>query len=250
MDIRFDQRVVVVTGGAQGIGRAMCITFRDSGAKVHVVDRDPRVHALGAELGIASHVTDLSDQAASQAVVADIAQREGRIDVLALAAGGICGLAGIPLAGITDENWDIIMDANVKSALWLSQAAAPIMAQASWGRIVIISSGAGLRPSRTGLHAYTAAKHAVIGLTKQLSVGLGGSGITVNSVAPGFILSSPDARRQWDGHGEEKRAQFLAQLSTGRLGQAEDIAHAVVFLASEQASWISGQVLAVEGGRV
>lgn len=249
MDIRFDGRVALVSGGAQGIGRAICIALRDSGARVHVVDRDPRILEVGTELGITAHVADLSQQVAAADVVRAVVEKEGRLDVLGLAAGGPGGVAGLGLADVTDAIWDRIMDANVKTALWLSQAAAPVMAKAKWGRIVIISSGAALRASRTGLHAYTAAKHAVLGLTKQLSVGLGADGITVNSVAPGLVLSGPDARTQWEGYSEEKKASVLAGLSTGRLARAEEIANAVVFLASEQAAAISGQILSVDGGR-
>lgn len=123
------------------------------------------------------------------------------------------------------------------------------MRKAEWGRIVIISSGAGLRPSLTGLHAYTAAKHAVVGLTRQLSVGLARDGITVNSVAPGLILSNPSSERQWEGYGAERQRQMIEALHTRRMGTAEDIATAALFLASEQAGWITGQVLSVDGGR-
>ncbi len=249
MDLRFDGRVALVSGGAQGIGLAMAKAFRDSGVRVHLVDRDPRVVDQGRALDVPAHVVDLSDRDASAALVQAVAGQEGRLDILALAAGGVAGLAGLPLEGVTDENWDRIMGANVKSALWLCQAAAPIMTEAGWGRIVIVSSGAGLRPSLTGLHGYTASKHAVIGLTKQLSVGLAGKGVTVNSVAPGFILSNPDSQRQWDGWSPARQAQVLSQLHTGRLGQPEDIANATLFLASEQAAWITGQVLSVDGGR-
>lgn len=248
MDIRFDGKVALVSGAAQGIGRAIAISFAESGARVHLVDRDPRIAEVGAELGFPAHVVDLSLKDPSTALVQEIAKKEGRLDILALAAGGLAGLAGLPLENITEENWDRIMGANVKSALWLSQAAAPIMADAGWGRIVIVSSGAGLRPSLTGLHGYTASKHAVIGLTKQLSVGLAGRGVTVNTVAPGFLLTSPDAQRQWDGWGEERQSQVLSRIHTKRLGKAEDIANAMVFLASEQASWITGQVFSVDGG--
>jgi 3-oxoacyl-[acyl-carrier protein] reductase len=227
----------------------MAIAFRDSGAKIYLVDRDPRILEEGRELGAPAHVVDLGVREAASELVQAIVEQEGRLDILALAAGGLAGLAGLPLDGITDENWDRIMAANVKSALWLSQAAAPVMTKAGWGRIVIISSGAGLRPSLTGLHGYTASKHAAIGLTKQLSVGLAGKGVTVNSVAPGFILSSPDAQRQWDGWSEEKKAQVLAYINTGRLGDPTDIANATLYLASEQAGWITGQVLSVDGGR-
>lgn len=250
MDIRLDGRVALVSGAAQGIGRAMAAAFRDAGARVHLVDRDPAVADVGREWDLPAHIVDLSEREASHRLVRDVVADGGRLDVLALGAGGIAGVAGLPLAEITDETWDRIMAANVKSALWLAQAAAPLMAEAGWGRIVIVSSGAGLRASLTGLHGYTAAKHAAIGLTKQLSVGLAGRGVTVNSVAPGFILSNPDSQRQWDGWSPERRAQVLASLSTGRLGSAEDVAHAVLFLASEQASWITGQVLSVDGGRV
>jgi 3-oxoacyl-[acyl-carrier protein] reductase len=227
----------------------MAIAFRDSGARIHLVDRDPRILAEGRELGAPAHMADLSEREAAAGLVDGIVRQEGRLDILALAAGGLAGLAGLPLDAITDENWDRIMAANVKSALWLCQAAAPIMTKAGWGRIVIISSGAGLRPSLTGLHGYTAAKHAVIGLTRQLSVGLAGQGVTVNSVAPGFILSSPDAQRQWNGWSAERKAQVLASIDTRRLGEPSDIAHAALYLASEQAGWITGQVLSVDGGR-
>jgi 3-oxoacyl-[acyl-carrier protein] reductase len=106
-----------------------------------------------------------------------------------------------------------------------------------------------LRPSLTGLHAYTAAKHALIGLTKQLSVGLAKHGITANSVAPGLILTNPATNRQWDGYGPEGQRRLVDALHTRRLGHAEDIANAVLFFASEQANWITGQVLSVDGGR-
>src|SRR5205823_3009384 len=148
--------------------------------------------------GHAAHVLDLSDREASAGLVRAITEAEGRLDVLALAAGGVTGLGVLPLDEITEANWDRVFAANVKGALWLAQAAAPAMQQAGWGRIVTISSGAGLRPSCTGLHAYTAAKHALVGLTRQLSVGLARHGVTANSVAPGLILTNPATRRQWD----------------------------------------------------
>ena len=249
MNIRFDGRLALVSGAAQGIGMAMAAAFLAAGARVHLLDRDPRVVEIGQEMGVPAHALDLSDREATHALVRSVVEAERRLDVLALAAGGVAGLAGTPLEAVSDEGWDRIMAANVKSALWLAQAAAPAMTQAGWGRIVVVSSGAGLRASLTGLHGYTAAKHAVIGLVKQLSVGLAPGGVTVNSVAPGFILSNPDSQRQWDGWSAEKKAQVLAGLNTGRLGTAVDIAHAVLFLASEEASWITGQVISIDGGR-
>ena len=122
------------------------------------------------------------------------------------------------------------------------------MKQSGWGRIVTISSGAGLRPSLTGIHAYTAAKHALVGLTKQLSLELAPHGITVNSIAPGFVLSNPTTKRQWAAYGAEGQAQLVSRIHTRRLGQPEDIAAATVFLTSEEASWITAQILSVDGG--
>ena len=249
MNIRFDGRVVLVSGGAQGIGQTMAVTFRDAGARVHVADRNPAVGTFAAEAGLPAHVVDLAQRDAATDLVKRIVEQEGRLDVLALAAGGLAGAAGLTLDRVTDQDWDRVMAANVKTALWLVQAAAPIMTAAGWGRIVIISSGAGLRPSLTGLHAYTSAKHAAIGLTKQLSVGLARGGVTVNSIAPGFILSNPDSQAQWDGWSADRQAQVVAGLHTGRLGTSDDIASAALFLASERAGWITGQVLSVDGGR-
>ena len=153
------------------------------------------------------------------------------------------------LEAIEPAGWQQIFAANVEGALWLSQAAAPAMQGAGWGRIVLIASGAGLRASLTGLHAYTAAKHAVVGLTRQLSVGLARHGVTCNAVAPGLILTNAATHRQWEKFGEAGRRQLVESLHTRRLGRAEDIAHATLFLASEQAGWITGQVLSVDGGR-
>ena len=249
MNIRFDGRVVLVSGAAQGIGRAIAIAFRDAGARVHLADLDQAVTQVGEEIGAPAHVLDLSDRAGCTALVGTIAAAEGKLDILALAAGGVCGQAGVALADIAEEGWNQVFAANVKGVLWLSQAAAPAMQRASWGRIITISSGAGLRPSLTGLHAYTAAKHAVIGLTKQLSVGLAKDGITANSVAPGLILTNPATHKQWKSYGPARQKRLVESLHTRRLGRAEDIAHAVMFFASEQAQWITGQVLSVDGGR-
>jgi 3-oxoacyl-[acyl-carrier protein] reductase len=105
-----------------------------------------------------------------------------------------------------------------------------------------------LKPSLTGIQAYTAAKHALIGLTRQLAMDYGPYGITVNSIAPGFVLSNDATRRQWDSYGKSGQEQLVNRIYTRRLGQPEDIAHAASFLASDKANWITGQVLQVDGG--
>jgi len=250
MQIRFDSRTVLVTGAAQGIGRAIATAFGSAGARVHVADIDKvGVERTGRELGATAHAADLSDRAAAAALIQAVVEREGRCDVLALAAGGVRGQVGRPIEEIPEADWHALFKANVDGAFWLAQAAAPVMKAAGWGRIVTISSGAGLRPSLTGIQGYAAAKHALVGLTRQLSWELGPFGITVNSVAPGFVLSNPTTQRQWESYGPEGQERLVSSIHTKRLGAPEDIGNAVLFLASEQAGWISGQVLSVDGGR-
>ena len=123
------------------------------------------------------------------------------------------------------------------------------MKQAGYGRIVNISSGAGLRPSLTGIQAYASAKHALVGLTRQLAWEFGPHGVTVNSVAPGFVRSNPATERQWEAYGPDGQKRLIEGIHTRRLGTPEDIAHASLFFLSEQAGWVTGQILSVDGGR-
>ncbi|XDA98020.1 SDR family oxidoreductase [Sulfitobacter sp. LCG007] len=246
MRIELTDRVFVVTGAAQGIGAAIAGRLAQAGARVAAVDID--AEGMAALDAASRHPADLGDRDAVHRVIDDIARTHGRIDGLVTAAGGVRGQVGRPLEEIAAPDWQAIFAANVDAAMWCAQAAAPHLKAAPAGRIVTISSGAGLRPSLTGIQAYAAAKHALVGLTKQLALELGPHGITVNSVAPGFVLSNPSTLRQWDAFGPERQAQVIAGTHMRRLGTPEDIAHAVTFLVSDQASWISGQILSVDGG--
>jgi 3-oxoacyl-[acyl-carrier protein] reductase len=164
-------------------------------------------------------------------------------------AGGVAGQEMHPIEEVRDADWDRIFAVNIGAAFALSQAVAAGMKRAGSGRIVNISSGAGLGPSLTGIQAYCAAKHAVVGLTRQLAHELGPFGITVNSVAPGFVRSNPASERQWAGCGEEGQKALVERIAMKRLGTPLDIANAVVFFASELAAFVNGQVLAVDGGK-
>jgi|SRR5215217_2552519 len=250
MSIAFDftGKSVIITGAAQGIGRAIASAFAAAGAKVAALDIDAAGLALvaGAELTLS---VDLADQPAVGAAVAQVTKTFGSVDILVTAAGGVRGQVGQPLETVTPESWQQLFAANVESALWCAQAVTPHMKARGAGRIVTISSGAGLRPSLTGIQAYSAAKHALVGLTKQLALELGPSGITVNSVAPGFVLSNPNTQRQWDSYTSDQQERLIAGTHTRRLGTTDDIAAAALFLASEEASWITGQILSVDGGR-
>jgi 3-oxoacyl-[acyl-carrier protein] reductase len=248
MQIRFDGQVALVTGAAQGIGRAIALALADAGAKVHLADVAPIAWA-SEEPRFERHQVDLGRRADAHDLVSRTAARDGRLDILMQAAGGVRGQIGRPIEDVGEDDWRVIFAANVDAAFWLAQAASVPMRAANFGRIVNIASGAGLRPSLTGIQAYTAAKHALVGLTKQLSQDLGPHGITCNAVAPGFVRSNPTTERQWDSYGADGQSRLIQSIHTRRLGSAEDIANAAVFLASAQAGWISGQVLSVDGGR-
>jgi len=249
LDTDFSSRVVLVTGAAQGIGAEIAKSFVEANASVYLADMDADgVAATAAELQVRHFALDLSNDEATASMVSAIGDEAGRLDVLAHAAGGVRGQVGRPVEDVSMEDWRRIFESNVDAAFCLAKAVAPVMKAQAFGRIVNISSGAGLRPSLTGIQAYAAAKHALIGLTRQLSLELGPHGITVNSVAPGLVLSNPSTRKQWASYSEEKQRAIIEGTHTRRLGEPEDIAAAVLFLASNSASWISGQVLSVDGG--
>jgi 3-oxoacyl-[acyl-carrier protein] reductase len=250
MHIRNNGRVALVTGAAQGIGQAIARKLKEAGTRVHVADLDVAgVNRFAQALGFTAHVLDVSDRSAAADAVSKIIAHEERLDILVNAAGGVRGQVGRPIEEVGETDWRAIFQANVDGAFWLAQAAATPMRRAGFGRIVNIASGAGLRPSLTGIQAYTAAKHALVGLTKQLSQDLGRFGITCNAVAPGFVRSNPTTERQWEAYGAEGQARLIESVHTRRLGTADDVAAAVMFFASEQANWISGQILSVDGGR-
>jgi len=250
MHIRLDGRVALVTGAAQGIAQAISRTLSAAGARVEVADIDgERLQAFAGAEGLRAHVLDVSDREVAHKLISDVVSERGRLDVLVNAAGGVRGQVGRPIEEISEADWRVLFQSNVDGAFWLSQAAATPMRAARYGRIINIASSAGLRPSLTGIQAYTAAKHALVGLTKQLSQDLGPHGITCNAVAPGLIRSNPATERQWESYGPDGQKRIIEAIHTRRLGAPADIASAVTFFASDQAAWVSGQILSVDGGR-
>jgi 3-oxoacyl-[acyl-carrier protein] reductase len=255
MNVIFTGKTVIVTGAAHGFGRAISRAFAERGAHVwacDVIDGELReTEQLCRTAGGVCHAlrTDVRDRSAVDACVAQASAASGHVDILVNNAGGVLGQVGRPLEAITPEQWQIIFDVNVTGAFYCSQAVAPGMKAARGGRIVNISSGAGLGISLTGIQAYASAKAAQIGLTRQLAHELGPWGITVNNIAPGFVRSNPTTERQWESYGDEGQRALVDRIALKRLGTADDIAYGVLFFASEYADWITGQVLAIDGGK-
>ncbi|MEM6431100.1 MAG: SDR family NAD(P)-dependent oxidoreductase [Deinococcota bacterium] len=248
MNITFTGKTVLVTGAAHGFGRAMSHAFAANGA--HVWATDILVDELAETVESANgdchaHSLDVTDPDAINA----LAEKIGHVDVIISNAGGVLGQVGQPVETVSTANWQALFDVNVSATFYLARAFAPSMKARRSGRIVTISSGAGLGVSLTGIQAYASAKAALIGLTRQLAHELGPWNITVNSIAPGFVRSNPSSEAQWHAFGDVKQQAILESIALKHLGTPEDIAHAALFFASDFAGWISGQVLSVDGGK-
>jgi 3-oxoacyl-[acyl-carrier protein] reductase len=247
----FTGKTAIVTGAAHGFGRAISLAFATRGASVWACD------LLGDELlqteelcrGAGGACTVRAVDVRDKKVVDEFVTAVGRVDILVNNAGGVLGQVGRPLEDVTPAEWQSIFDVNVSGAFYFSQAVAPGMKAARFGRIVNISSGAGLGISLTGIQAYASAKAAQIGLTRQLAHELGPWGITVNNVAPGFVRSNPATERQWESYGEQGQRDLIEKIALKRLGTPDDIANGVLFFASDAANWITGQVLSIDGGK-
>ena len=255
MQLSFAGRSAIVSGAAHGFGRTISQALAASGVQVWAVDivADELAHTerLCVQAGGAcqARVLDITQAEAVHALVAEISAVQGPIGILVNNAGGVLGQVGQPLEDVTPEQWQAILAVNLSGAFYLCQAVAPGRKAARAGRIVNISSGAGLTVSLTGIQAYAAAKAGIISLTRQLAHELGAWGITVNCVAPGFVRSNPNTERQWQAMGSAGQQALLQRTALRRLGTPEDVAQGVLYFASDQAGWVSGQTLAIDGGK-
>ena len=255
MQIDFAGKTAIVTGAAHGFGRATSLALAERGAQVWAVDIV--AHELQQTVDLCldaggrcdGRVVDITQADAVRALVGEVCRSHGRVDILVNNAGGVLGQVGRPLETVTPQEWNAIFAVNVSGAFYLSQAVAPGMKAARAGRIVNISSGAGLTISLTGIQAYAAAKAALNSLTRQLGHELGAWDITVNCIAPGFVRSNDNTERQWQSYGVDGQQALLNGIALKRLGTPADIAHGVLFFASDYAGWISGQTIAIDGGK-
>ncbi len=251
MHIQFAQKIVIVTGAAHGFGRAMCIAFAERGAHVWgcdlLTDELEETKRLCIDAGGTCMVRalDVRDLDAIKYFIDEV----GDADILINNAGGVLGYTGKPMEQVTPTEWNDILAVNLSAAFWFAHGIVPGMKARRHGRIINISSGAGLTISLTGIQAYATAKAGVIHLTRQLAHELGQFGITVNSIAPGFVRSNANTERQWQSYGETGQQQLIDAIAMRRLGSIDDITHGALFFASDYAGWITGQVLSIDGGK-
>ena len=241
-------QVAVITGSAYGIGRAIASVLADEGARVVIADIDAAAaNAAAAELGNAGKEAlavpcDVTQRTSVDELAAAALSAFGRIDILAANAGIY---PNVELAEIDDALWDEVMDINVKGALHAIQACTPAMVGRGYGRIVLTSSITGPITGQTGYAHYGASKAAMLGLMRSAAVELARSGVTVNAVMPGNI-DTPGLQAM----GDEHQRLMLSVIPMGRFGTPEDVGWAVRFLASPEASYVTGQTLIADGGQV
>ncbi len=246
--MRFENQVAIVTGAGRGIGHAIALRLANEGARVASVSRSEsnaqrtadEINATRADAARA-YAVDVADHAAVQAVAARILDDFGRVDIL-------INNAGVTRDGLSMrmsiEDWDTVVDTNLRGAFSFAQAVMRSMIKQRSGRIINISSVTGLT-GNAGQANYAASKAGLIGLTKTLARELASRGITVNAVAPGFIMTD-----MTDVLSDQVKEAILSKIPLGKFGEGADIAAAVAFLAAPEAKFITGQVLTVDGGMV
>ena len=246
---RYAGRVAVITGAARGIGAGTAARLADEGASIAVLDLDEKSASATAEGLGAEHAVgigcDVSDAASVESAVSRVVDELGKIDVLVNNAGVTRDNL---LFKMTEDDWDTVMNVHLRGSFLMSRAVQKHMVEARYGKILNLSSVSAL--GNRGQANYSAAKMGLQGLTRTLAIELGPFGVNVNAVAPGFIVTdmTDDTARRVGLEPEEFRKAAAAAAPVRRVGQPADIAAAVAFLCSDEASFITGQTLYVDGG--
>jgi 3-oxoacyl-[acyl-carrier protein] reductase len=242
--MNLSNKVAIVTGSGRGIGRAIALKLAEVGATVVVNDIDKAAQAVAEEIQATGKkslavIADVSSASEVTRMIETTMATYGRIDILVNNAGINRDQL---LIRMSDDDWDRVMDIDLKSVFLCTRAVLKHMLKARWGRVISIASIVGL-VGNPGQANYAAAKAGIIGFTKSTAREVASRGITVNAIAPGFIDTEMTQRLK-----EDKRQELMSRIPLGCLGSPDDIAEAVAFLASEEARYITGQVLAVDGG--
>ena len=247
MGLELTKKIAIVTGAAQGMGEATARKLAERGAVIVGFDiqADLLKQVMGSLPGAVDMVLDITDPEAVQRAVQDVHKRFGRIDILVNAAGGSGGGKGIE--GMTVEQWHKQMNLNLHAYFYTIKAVGPIMRAQKSGRIISFGSGAGRSTGRARNLAYTTAKAAVHGLMRQVAYDLAADGVLCNSVAPGFVVSPPGAKK-WEAKTEEEKSAMLSTIPMRRVCEPFEVANLVAFLASDENSFITGQTIGIDGG--
>lgn len=255
MRVDLKNQTALVTGGAQGIGEAIARTLAQNGARVAILDLDGgQAEKTAASIRDAGHAAtayqgDVTDENGGAELIKRITQENGGLHILVNNAGINTSGGRVPLHQFDAQTWDRIVEVDLKGVYLMSKAAIPALIAAGGGRIVNISSIAGLVPLRLQ-SAFVAAKAGVVNLSRALALEYGPHNILVNAVAPGSTLTRGTEKLFYgdDGAYSEKAQQLLSHIPLGRPGTTQEIAHAVLFLVAPESSYITGTTLTVDGG--
>ena len=254
MGHRLQDKNAIVTGGARGMGFAIAKALYQEGSRVAILDIDEKgVTEAAKQLDekkdrVIGRKVDVTKRSDVHSFVQEMKKRWGSIDILVNNAGGALNTPYV-LEEIEEKDWNLVLNVNLKGAFLCCQAVIPEMVKQRGGVIVNISALAGhWRASLAGVQ-YTAAKAGVEGLTRQLAYDWGKAGIRVNAVAPTVTMTGNRIQSLWDNKGEEEKKKVLSNIPLGRLGTPEEVASVVVFLASDESSYITGITIDVSGGR-
>ena len=251
MQVNLQSKVALVTGAAHGIGRAIADCFADNGAIVYYADIDVEVVSAAAlaKANCRALVMNVTDAAQIASALEQIEQEHGRLDVLVNNAGVNTLAHRVTLDAFPQEEWERILSVDLTGVYQVSKTAIPLLRHSDSGRIINIASVAGLVPLRLQC-AFVAAKAGVINLSRAMALELGAEGILVNAIAPGSILTQGTEKLFYSEDGLFKASvqQLLAHIPLGRPGKPEEIAHAALFLAAPESTYITGHCLTVDGG--